>query len=116
MRVMKLIDIGECQDPEFPDCYTLHEPRKWMQVKSRAALLDISTHDTTAISASLVIGVHPVLNAASRIRFQALSARPVTEKGCLAGVSSNCLDIANGKLGVGEGGREGEQKQRWQFI
>ncbi len=66
-------------------------------------MLHNSTHDTTAISANLVIGVHPVLNAASRIRFQALSASPVTEKGCLAGVSSNCFDIAKGKLGVGEG-------------
>ena len=51
------------------------------------------TYATTAASANLVNGDHPVLNTVSVIRFQALSARPATEKGCFDAVSSNCFDI-----------------------
>lgn len=55
------------------------------------------TYATTAASANLVTGVHPVLKAVSVILFQVLSAKEYTEKGCLDAVSSNCFDISETK-------------------
>ena len=45
----------------------------------------------TATSATLVMGDHPVLTAASRTPLQILSANAKTENGCFAGVKGGVM-------------------------
>jgi hypothetical protein len=59
----------------------------------------MQTYDTTALSANLVKGPHPLCMAISASEFKALSKSPEKEKGCFAGTFRIWLDIEESLTG-----------------